>query len=575
MRKLCLGIDLGTTNSKAAFLDYRSNSKNISPEKLSIKQLGSSQREEQRDYLPSVVLFETDGNTVYVGEYARRYSVNFPDRSVRSIKRLMGKSWRHKVPGWNMLWTPQGISAFILRKIYNQATESLHDSQRDLDSVTISVPASFGSRQRQATVQSAKLAGFVGDVRLIDEPSAALIHAIHDRYETGQDFDRKTNILVFDMGGGTLDVSLAVVEPKSDLISVKVLSRSRYTELAGIEFDLRLSAYLVKRLEGLGLHINSQRDLQRVYRTALFDLAEPLKMDMSAFLKANSRWGTHIKQGLPFDFDPNDLNQGVTIKPRERQMDLEKGEFELENIRVPFLHFSQVLAPFFAPVQENDPDATGTIYGPIIKALKEKGISEKEIDIVLLHGGMCQLPLIRFGLQNYFPENVEITPTPDAMTSVAQGAALYQASNNGHKLPIVLEEPALFESIFYETEEGFEEVVNKDCREGEEAIKTVPIKSGAKVVRLRFYHGFSQIDPLLTHDRDLLMELDETLKQDQSLELHWKVNRDRTVTFAWRDPNNGSDWKNLREALVGSKQDWYPQDIYNSEMQAINQAKIL
>ena len=574
MRKLCLGIDLGTTNSKAAVLDYRTDEDAL-PEKLKIKQLGSSKNEELRNYLPSVILFDTDSKSVYVGEYARRYAVNFPDCSVRAVKRLMGKGWRHKIPGWENLWTPQGISAIILKKIYTQAITDLGDTRNDLSSVTISVPASFGSRQRQATIKAAQLAGFSGDVRLIDEPSAALIHYIHELWEMGQNFKRLTKVLVFDMGGGTLDVSLATVEPQDDHLSLQIISRSRYTELAGIEFDLRLAAYLVKKLEAGGLSLNThRRNLERIFRASLFDLAEPLKVEMSDFLKGHNCWGAHRSDGPPFDFDPNNFKQGCTLVPSDRQLNLEGVDFEIENMDVPFSHFSQVLSPFFKPADEKDPEATGTIYGPVLKALREKDIADENIDVILLHGGMCELPLIKIGLQELFPKEVEVRHTPDAMTSVAQGAVLYHASREGHPLPIDLQEPALFESIFYETDKGFKEVVNKDSRVGETGITSVEVPQGARLVRMRFYHGFNANDPLLSYERDALMELQETTTADCSLKLRWQVNPNRTVTFTWRDPLNDTNWQEFREISAGSGQDWYPQEIYQDELRAIRQLKI-
>lgn len=573
MRQLCLGIDLGTTNSKAAFLDYRQQ--NASPEWLKIYQY---LEKDYSDHLPSVVLFHTDGKTIYVGEHARRSSINFPDRTVRAIKRLMGKSWSYAVPNWGAPWTPQGISALILKKLYQLSLDELKDTRDDLSSVTISVPASFGSHQRQATIEAASLAGFQGDIHLIDEPSAALIHYIHQLWELGLDIPRQKNILVFDIGGGTLDVSLAQVEPERDGLHLSIRSRSRYTELAGIEFDLRLAAYMVMQLQKQGLVLPDEpRSLRRVYRAALLDMAEPMKQDMSRHLKSHQRWWGFSRSGQPFDFPELNQEVGIRFIPRERQIELGAADFEVEDLWVPFLDFHHVLKPFFD--QDNQDldreESIGTIYGPIENVLNEKNLKKNDIDVVLLHGGMSELPLIEVGLMEYFPESTEVTRTPSSMTSVAQGAALYQASRSGHELPIHLEEPALFESIFYEKKDGFDLIVSKDRMAGDSGVHPLKLGAGSKKIGLRLYHGFSERDPLLTHDQDLLIELNVMITQEQTIELHWQVNDNRTVTFLWRDPRSDEEWKSLRQASGGEHKEWYPPEVREVEAKMIHQSKIL
>jgi len=576
MRQLCLGIDLGTTNSKAAFLDYRQE--NASPEPLKIHQYVDTNKEDDLDHLPSVVLFQTDGKTIYVGEHARRSSINFPDRSVRAIKRLMGKSWSYAVQNWNTPWTPQGISALILKKLYQQSLDDLKDTQDDLSSVTISVPASFGSRQRQATIEAARLAGFRGEVHLIDEPSAALIHYIYQQWEHGFEITRPMRFMVFDIGGGTLDVSLAQVKPDDSGLHLSILSRSRYTELAGIEFDLRLAAYLVLKLQKQGLKLpDEQRWMRRVYRTALFDMAEPVKQFMSRYLRQHMRWWGFSRSGKPFDFPNLDQEVGIDFIPRERQIELGAADFEVEDLWIPFLDFQHVLKPFFDRDQQDSAreESIGTIYGPIENALNEKNLTKNDIDVVLLHGGMSELPLIEVGLMGYFSDSTEVTRTPSSMTSVAQGAALYQASRNGYEMPIHLEEPALFESIFYEKNKGgFDLIVSKNCIAGDSGIHPLKIGIGRKFT-LRLYHGFSERDPLLTHDQDLIIELKEMITQEQTIELQWRVNPNRTVAFEWRDPRLEEDWQSLRQASSSQHNEWYPSEIREAEAKMIQQSKVL
>jgi len=575
MQELYFGIDLGTTNSKAAFLDYR-ELQEPKPTPLKLNQAIEKGTRRTWKHVPSVVLFERDGRTVFVGEYARRYSVNFPDRSVRAVKRLMGKNWRHKVPGWSTPWTPQGISAIILKKIRSEALESLHDTRDDLSSVTISVPASFGSRQREATIEAARLAGFSGKVALIDEPSAALMHYIHDRKEKGQevDFARLNRILVFDMGGGTLDVSLAQVEPRDGHLHLRVLSRSRYTELAGTEFDLLLAAYVVQRLAAKGSRMpENPRDRKDVFRSILFDVAEPLKRRMSDELTGYFNWG-YVREGPPFDID-DPSRVGCTIVPRERELDTSEGAFEIPDLYVSFEHFEHVLEPFFKPENpEENPQGIGTIYGPIYTVLKEAQLSKEDIDVVLMHGGMCELLLIQVGLMNYFPASTLVTASPDPMTSVALGAALYQARDRQGSL-MEVEEPALFESIFYEHEGGFALAVSKDQRVGEWGVLELPITRGTRRVRLRLHQGFDETDPLLTHDRDMRIELPETAPDGYTIQLRWEVKPNRAVAFTWQDPTQGDTWQALVEVSTGKRGAWYPEDVRRAEADNVESLEIL
>ena len=575
MRNLYLGIDLGTTNSKAAFLDYRELGE-PSPTSLKIDQFVERQRLSSWEHLPSVILFEQDGESAYIGEYARRASVNFPDRTVRAIKRLMGKNWKHKVPGWDHPWTPQGISGVILKKIRDQAVDKLHDRVDDLESVTISVPASYGSRQRQATIEAAHLAGFPGTVSLIDEPSAALLHFIFERWRRRDlevDFGRPNRILVFDMGGGTLDVSLAIVEPEGDRLKVRVLSRSRYTELAGTEFDLRLAAYVVSRLQTAGLNlpddVHGRRD---AYRLALFGMAEPLKIGMSKELTRLFNWHW-MREGPPFDID-DPLKVGYKVRPREREL-ASVDDFEVSDLFVSFDQFSRVLNPFFLPSDLANEDGVGTIYGPIYTALEQASLSKDEIDIVLMHGGMCFLPLIEAGLMQYFPESTLVTKSPEPMTSVAQGAVLYQASRDGRAFDIELQEPALFESIYYEHEGGFALAVDKDHKAGNNGTLDFTIGSGKKRVHIRLYHGFDKNDPLLTHDQDLLIELPRPTAKSSTLQLQWEVKQNRTVEFTWRDPSADNDWQPLKLLSAGRKDSWYPENVRHAERQLIQNIRIL
>lgn len=568
-KSLYLGIDLGTTNSKAAVFDYRD------PSSVRLYPLTLPQHEDVNRrttnwvHLPSVVRFDDNGHRVFVGEYPRRYLTVFPDTTVRSIKRLMGKAWRYSVPGWSVAWTPEAIAALILKHIRTQALQQTHDTLNELASVAISIPASFGDRQRQATRDAAQLAGFDGEVNLIDEPSAALIHYLYDQWQRGDDLKPKT-VMVYDMGGGTLDVSLAEVdvERNNKGLKIRVISRSRYTELAGTEFDLRLAAYIVNRLKAEGFNMpQTERGRATLFRVALFDYAEKLKIRMSDELDKLYRWH-YVVDGLPFEESYRDIV--LSISPRVRDIELDGRTVQLPDIHVGFEDFEAVLAPFFSvPPEPSEGSAgTGTLYGPILTALQEASLKMADIDLVLLHGGMTRLPLIKACIAQYFPMTTQVASTPDPMTSVAQGAAIYQASRDGRDTSIALEEPVLFESIFLEQGQGFQMIVAKNSKAGLSDTCQLSFPNGAQKIILSFYHGFSDRDLLLTHDRTFEISLPQPLTDNQTISLRWTVQADRTVAYEYRSPFS-KDWEPLRQASIRSVLDRSGDNTFNQLKQVL------
>ena len=221
-----IGIDLGTTNSCVAVLE------NGSPVVIS--------NAEGTRTTPSVVAFAKDGERL-VGDIARRQAAVNVDRTFFSIKREMGSSYRAKIDGKS--YTPQEISAMILRKLKKDAEDYLGESVTE---AVITVPAYFNDAQRQATKDAGRIAG-LNVLRIINEPtSAALAY--------GLDHGTPQKILVYDLGGGTFDVS--IIEIGDNLI--EVLATAGDNHLGGDDFDARLTDYIVteyKKQEKIDLSI--------------------------------------------------------------------------------------------------------------------------------------------------------------------------------------------------------------------------------------------------------------------------------------------------------------------------------
>jgi molecular chaperone DnaK len=537
MRSLFIGIDLGTTNCKIAFVNRRADPSNETVENLRIPQFLSNREEWSAQgvpYLPSVVYFHSP-TEAFVGQYAKRYMVvSRPERTLRSIKRLMGRIWAF-APFEGMNWSPQGISAIILRKLRQAAEERL---QQPIEAAVITVPASFDSRQREATLDAADLAGFDrSQITLIDEPTAAILDYVAKQIRRQVSYiglERPHVILVFDMGGGTLDVSIVQTEPQEDGLSLRILARSRYTELAGNDFDMRLAAYLLNVFEetnGLQVADLPTRRARETMST-LVNLAEDLKIAISK----------RLRESMVYWEDLSRLERGE-VRIEQAAREIQYGETILGQVPELTLgynaHFERIWAPFFNP----DPEQVSTIYAPIKSALSEAFPDASDprqcVDLVLLHGGMCELPIIGARMHAYFP-GVRVDETPDLMNSVARGAAIYDVFLDGSRAgtfgDIRMREQPVFEAVFLERyRHGLQELVPKTAAPGDEGEMPLKVPAGRPSrLPVSLYHGFRPNDPFVTLDRELAIAFDLPPKEEETVYLGWRVLEDRTIEYWWR-----------------------------------------
>jgi molecular chaperone DnaK len=314
-----LGIDLGTTNSVVAVLE--GGEPTVIP------------NAEGARTTPSVVGFSKAGE-ILVGEVAKRQAITNPDRTIRSIKREMGTDWGQEIDGKN--WTAQEISAQILSKLKRDAEAYLGDS---VNQAVITVPAYFDDAQRQATKEAGQIAG-LEVLRIINEPTAASL-------AYGLDKQSDQTILVFDLGGGTFDVSL--LEIGEGVFEVK--STSGNTHLGGDDWDQRIMDWMVKEFKN-----SYGKDLSqdRMAMQRLKDAAERAKIELTSTQQAQLT--------LPF----------ITEGPLHLEMTLTRSEFE---------RMSEEL------VQQ--------LEGPFQQAVKDWGKDVAEIDHVILVGGATRMPMVQ------------------------------------------------------------------------------------------------------------------------------------------------------------------------------------
>lgn len=358
-----VGIDLGTTNSEIAL--YRGGK----PEILADAQ--------GRKILPSVVGLSETGE-ILVGEDARNQWLLYPDRTVRSIKRRMGRDETVRLGEHE--YTPQEISAIILKRLKETAEAQLGHT---VHKAVITVPAYFSDTQRQATREAGQIAG-LEVVRIINEPTAAALV-----YEAGQREGKR--ILVYDLGGGTFDVSVVRIEEGV----VEVISSHGNNHLGGDDFDQKIVAHILEHLKlSQAVDVSDQpRAMARILRAA-----ETAKKQLSDH---------------PFARIEEEYLAEVEGRPVHLSMELSRHDYEV----------------MIAPYVEETLQAIHT-------ALRSADLTATQVEEILLVGGATRTPVIRRRLMEVFRH--EPRGEVDADLCVAMGAAIQGAAIAGQEVSAVL-----------------------------------------------------------------------------------------------------------------------------------------
>jgi len=355
-----IGIDLGTTNSCVAVLE------NENPVVIT--------NAEGVRTTPSVVAFTKNGERL-VGEMAKRQAAVNAEHTFFSIKRNMGSDFRARVDG--RTYTPQEISAMILRKLKTDAESYLGEP---VNEAVITVPAYFNDAQRQATKDAGRIAG-LNVLRIINEPtSAALAY--------GLDHGNPQKILVYDLGGGTFDVS--IIEIGDQLI--EVLATAGDNHLGGDDFDQRLTDYIVSEFKKQE-HVDLSRDMTALQRVR--EEAENAKKTLSS--------STTAQVTLPFI---------TTVHGEPKHLDVVITRATFEKLTS---------------------DLIERTAGPVTQALSDAGISSRDLGMVLLVGGSTRMPAVAEKVRQLTGKEPSRNLNPDEC--VALGAAVQGGKLSGQVLP--------------------------------------------------------------------------------------------------------------------------------------------
>ncbi|RLA73604.1 MAG: hypothetical protein DRG78_22250, partial [Epsilonproteobacteria bacterium] len=391
MAKNYLGIDLGTTESTVSCISMQS--KRDEPieklKALNIYQFNKSYRYD-RDLLglQSSIFIDRDKGGVYTGEYAK-YLYSQGDRplqTIRSIKTRIGTESLIQVPSSSNLediinCDMTELSALLLKTIRLSVENQI--LKQDVINTTITIPAAFNSDERNATLDAARLAGFE-NVNILDEPTAVLLSYLNDDDLGGElDFTEVKKILVYDIGGGTLDISIAEVEDDEGDYTVKILGRSPRMDFGGDDIDKYIASYFLYEFEKINPSIEerSEEDQARIV-SRIVSQAESAKIEFNKKISSyldNERRRKKIKQSVNFE-----VVDGLSIT------DLSLTDETLKDI-------------LFDVIGKE-----GKLSVPIKKVLLQSSLDKSDIDLVVLTGGSGKFYLVYETLNKFFDENVEI-----------------------------------------------------------------------------------------------------------------------------------------------------------------------
>lgn len=415
-----IGIDLGTTNSAIAWGWIDATTQKFNQSIIEIDRVKDSRGTRMRDKLvPSCAYFDKTKGSFIIGDYAKKMLQEKPWFVAKSMKLCMDRG-HHKFTGADgVSWTPIEISTQILNLLRIEATAVLRRyGDFEQSNVKITVPASFENSMRKATIDSAKKASInITNEDLVPEPHAAL-HYFCDKNKSHPisiDFSDEKLVLVFDLGGGTLDVSLHKVKLNQPFnpYTITDLAVSPYTRFGGDDFDKRVAEELLRR--SFRCPSGPSALYMNLLKSQFQQYAEEAKIELGKKL-------AHTATSNPY----HPIEEQPTL-PGKWHRDFRYNLYwdEYREIIEPFLASHLDLASDYDPTRDNN------IIDPIIKVLddgkKNLGISKRpKVDVVLLNGGMTQLPVIRERLENLFGTKiVRYVENPDE--AVALGAVLYQA----------------------------------------------------------------------------------------------------------------------------------------------------
>jgi len=473
-----VGIDLGTTNTVLSYARRKVRG-GIEPKVLKINQLDEFNASVHEEILPSVLFLDFEGNVV-IGKKAKCMKQYHPERTISNSKRYMGTSMVFNIG--DRQFTPVDVATYILQVC--KATIEQNFGGKEIEQVTITVPASFNTDQIRDTRLAAIKAGFSADkIRIIPEPTAAFIDFVNDQFELLEedrliDLSSKKRVLVFDLGGGTCDIVVMDVEQNGMSLKVEEKAVGRYNELGGIDFDLAATKYLIQKFFTENKIKEDDVDLveqsQMVNKLLVFcEKAKEYFSNQIIYESSEDKSNLTFKMNIPEFF--RGKSQLFSISLKEYNL-ATKELYKRSGVQAKTIE---------------DFEKCKNIVDPIFETFERYDISPNSIDYVFATGGMSLYYKVREKLQQVFPKSKLIVAT-NPLEVVSRGAAIFSfyeveikkqtsdqediskpASCNISSEMEIITKTVLAESIMIDVEEGLpREIIPKN--------QTVPFKGVIK-----------------------------------------------------------------------------------------------
>lgn len=523
MAELYVGIDLGTTNSTVSVIqtnDRRLRNPIEHLRSIPIIQYDKDYKITRDKYtLPSYFYCKPNEKQIYTGEWAKSlYSTgNVPMNTFTGIKTRLGGESSISIPnvkGNDELLLDMTQCSAILLKTMKQSIEEQFD--QEINHIVVTVPAAFNSDERQATKEAIEMAGF-SNFHILDEPAATLLYFINNGdgslVESSVDLNEK-NIMIYDIGGGTLDICIAKLEEDEENyeyenMKVSIESRSKREELGGNDFDQYLGAYFLSEFEKRTTKISSRPiEEQNKIIARVVSQAEKYKIELNDKIKEhldNPRRLARIVMTPEFEVINSQFVQGINLDKKI-----------LEEVYTNLLTDSDK-QNILRPVKESIANANG--------------LKKEDICLVILTGGMSNFYAIETTLKEYFGENTLIV-TVDTATSVSKGAAIdaYNYFENNISLKKMELKDRLSENIFIRTRKGFECLISKDD------IATKKKENFTYIIR---EENLSSVPIFLFYGQDPNFKEDFTPIAGKLVNLPRKYEIGEEVNMSWNIDTNG------------------------------------
>jgi len=509
-----LGIDLGTTETTVSVIAIETI-KDRPLDKLrtlNIYQYDSKHvfdRDEKG--LASSIYIDRDNQKVYTGRYANTLyaSGNKPLNTIRSVKTRIGGESMIQVPldsdnddlaSYDMT----ELSALLLKTVNDSVTKQVTGT---LDQVTITIPAGFNSDERAATMKAAKIAGFK-HVHLLDEPTAVLLNYLNMEGDLegipGDFFYSKKNVLVYDIGGGTLDISIAEVEDDGGDFKVDILGRSKRMDFGGDDIDKRIAAYFLSEFEKINDSIETRTiEEQAVIVSRIVSHAEKSKVSFNQKLAK------------------------VADNERRRARAKETVNFEIiDNLKVTDLSLTDsILKDILSPIISSN----GTLIQPIKKSLRDSKLEKENIDLVILTGGTGKFYLVEETLNKFFDNSVQIVDFTEG-NAVSKGAAIHSFNQEEDDLKKIDISDIMSDSIFIKDGSRFKKLIPHDQELDSEGVYSYKFIEGSNRLDVFLYYGESAEDPSsLTEITGVFETLDTYHRKDNTIDLKWEFDSNKIL----------------------------------------------